>query len=308
MKKIVQLALLLLSGVLSVPAWCSDSPPQVVVSIKPIHALVAGVMEDVAEPQLLVKGAGSPHGYVLRPSEAQALAQADLVIWVGHQLEGFLEKPLTTVGRKARQMELADILAAELLPFREGGSWEGHAHEAKYHQHVATQMNPHFWLSPPLANRFVQQVASTLIEIDPRHRDTYQQNHERLVQRLDDLHARLAAKLAPVKEIPYLVFHDAYQYFEAAYDLNAVGSITVDPERKPGARRILEMRKKIKDLQARCVFSEPQFEPRLVATIIEGTGAKTGELDPIGAELTVGPESYFQLMNKLADDLLKGLR
>ena len=112
----------------------------------------------------------------------------------------------------------------------------------------------------------------------------------------------------PVKEIPYIVFHAAYQYFETAYGLNAVGSITIDPERRPGAKRMLEIRQKIKQLNARCVFSEPQFESRLVATVIEGTGAKTGILDPLGADLPAGPEAYFQLMTRLADNLYEGLK
>lgn len=309
MKKIILFCSLLFCSLLfcSGLAWGAESPA-VVVSIKPIHALVAGVMRGVAEPYLLVKGAGSPHGYALRPSEARALARADLIVWVGPQLESFLDKPLTTVGKNARQLQLVDALASELLPFREGGSWDAHVHEPDRDRSGARQRNPHFWLSPILAKQLVQKTAAALIEIDPLHREIYQQNSERLRQRLDTLHARLAAKLAPVKAIPYLVFHDAYQYFEAAYRLSAVGSITVNPERKPGARRILEMRQKIETLQARCVFSEPQFEPRLVATIIEGTGAKSGELDPIGAELEAGSESYFLLMNALADDLLAGLR
>jgi len=145
-------------------------------------------------------------------------------------------------------------------------------------------------------------------EIDPAHREHYQNNAERLKRRLDELHRQLKPRLAPVSKIPYVVFHDAYQYFEAAYGLNAVGSITVDPERQSGARRIGEMREKIKELRARCVFSEPQFMPRLVATIIEGTGARTGVLDPLGAELPAGPESYFRLLKALADNLLEGLR
>lgn len=289
-----------------------QSAPQVVVSIKPIQALVAGVMHGVAEPRLLIKRGGSPHGYVLRPSEARALFHADLIVWVGSQLESFLKKPLATLGSKARQLELAVELEAQLLPVREGGSWETH----KHHAETATQheldgqgeVNPHLWLSPLLAKQIVATTATALGEIDPAHHVSYQRNAEQLNQRLDVLHSQLQSKLAPVKNIPYVVFHDAYQYFESAYGLNVVGSLTVDPERQPGARRILEMRNKIKDLKARCVFSEPQFEPRLVATIIAGTGAGTGVLDPLGAALPAGPESYFQLMHALADNLVAGLR
>lgn len=298
--------------------------PNVVASIKPIHALVAGVMQGVAEPRLLVKG-GSPHGYVLRPSEARALANADLVVWVGHELEGFLEKPLATLGKQARQLALLETLHDQLLPLREGGAWEEHAHEETTEHHhpqhaevepaadhpdhpAAGERNAHLWLSPRLAMQIVAQAADLLSEIDPAHRDRYQENARQLRERLASLDRRLADRLAPVKAVPYIVFHDAYQYFETAYGLNVVGSITLDPERQPGARRISEIRAKIKTLNARCVFSEPQFEPRLVATIIEGTGARSGVLDPLGAELPTGPDSYFQLLDQLADNLLVGLR
>ena len=292
-------------------AWAIEAPPRVVASIKPIHALVAGVMQGIAEPQLLVK-TGSPHGYVLRPSEAQALARADLIVWVGEDLEGFLAKPLSTLGRNARQLELMKVLAPDLLPLRRGGSWESHghndAHQPDLHRHKGAALNPHLWLSPKLAERVVALVAADLSRLDPARQERYQQNAEQLQQRLAKLDRALAAELAPVREIPFVVFHDAYQYFEAAYGLNAVGSITIDPDRKPGVKRLLEMRRKIKRLNARCVFSEPQFEPKLVATIIEGTGAKTGQLDPVGAELEPGVESYFQLLTRLANDLLAGLR
>ena len=316
MKKIILVfTLLLFAGV----SWGAESPT-VVVSIKPIHSLVAGVMEGVGEPQLLIK-TGSPHGYIQRPSEAQALAKADLVVWVGHRLESFLEKPLTTLGRSARQLELSELLESEMLPVREGGSWEthshvhdgdeheGHGHDGhEHHAHGHGELDQHIWLSPMLAQRIVAVVAAELSSVDPGNSKVYTVNAARLTERLQQLDAELKTRLAPVRDIPYLVFHAAYQYFEAAYDLNAIGSISVDPERKPGAKRLLELREKIKQLNARCVFSEPQFEPRLVATVIEGTGARAGELDPIGAELKPGAESYFQLLTKLADDLLEGLR
>jgi len=178
----------------------------------------------------------------------------------------------------------------------------------EHQAHAGQQLNPHLWLSPKLAKQVVEVTATVLSEIDPPHQGAYRKNAERLFERLKQLDERLRAELAPVSEVPYLVFHDAYQYFEAVYHLNAVGSVTIDAERKPGIKRLLEMRDKIRRLNARCVFSEPQFEPKLVATIIEGTGARTGVLDPLGAKLSPGPESYFQLLDALADNLVRGLR
>ena len=289
--------------------------PKVVVSIKPLHSLVAGVMEGVGDPQLLIGRGGSPHGYVLRPSEARLLAEAQLVVWVGPRLEGFLEKPLSTLGANARQLVLAEALESKLLPLRKGGGWDRHVHDhdeqasepAVHPENDLEGHDQHLWLDPRLAKQIVEKTAAVLADIDPIHQQQYQKNAARLKERLDGLHAQLETKLAPVRHIPYVVFHDAYQYFEAAYGLNAVGSLTIDPERTSGARRIQEIRKKIRALNARCVFSEPQFEPRLVATVIEGTGAKTGVLDPLGADLTAGPESYFVLLNAMADNLAAGL-
>lgn len=301
-------------GLLSAPLTTSaqSSAPQVVVSIKPIHALTAAIMQGVAEPKLLISGGGSPHGYVLRPSEARALAKADLIIWVGHQLESFLEKPLTTLGHQARQLELLEALQPHLLKSRTGGQWEEQAPHAsptgEDEHHAGQTLNPHLWLDPLLAKQIVATLTDSLVATDPAHRAQYRRNAARLQERLDALHAQLSSKLAAVKDIPYIVFHDAYQYFESAYGLRSIGSISIDPERKPGAKRIRQMREKIVQLNARCVFSEPQFEPRLLATIIEGTGARTATLDPLGATLAPGPESYFQLLNNLADDLLHGLR
>lgn len=296
-------------------AMAADAPA-VVISIKPIHALVAGLMQGVAEPELLVKGGGSPHGYSLRPSQARALANADLVVWVGPQLESFLSKPLATLASKAHQLELLETIEGPLLALRKGGAWEGHAHghDAEHHgqedEHQGYEMaavNTHIWLSPLLAKQIVAHTAQVLSRIDPAHQGEYAQNAAQLQDRLDQLHRQLKNRLAPVKSVPYVVFHDAYHYFENAYGLNAVGSITLDPQRAPGAKRIADMRTKIKDLHARCVFSEPQFKPQLVQTVIEGTNARSGTLDPLGSQLPEQAESYFALMNQLVDNLLAGL-
>ncbi|MCD6580925.1 MAG: zinc ABC transporter substrate-binding protein [Desulfuromusa sp.] len=297
------------------PVWAAESPaPKVVVSIKPLHSLVAGVMQGVGEPLLLVKK-GSPHGYVLRPSEARALANAQLVVWVGHELESFLEKPLSTLGHKAHQLELSEQLNEYLLPKRQGGIWEKpeHQHHSKekpagHDSQLQKNADLHLWLDPVLAKQIVTLTSDALTEIDPAHRSLYQTNTVVMIEKLDRLNQTLKKQLEPVKDISYIVFHAAYQYFETAYSLNAVGSITIDPERRPGAKRMVEIRQKIKQLNARCVFSEPQFESRLVATVIEGTGAKTGILDPLGADLQSGPEAYFQLMTRLADNLCEGLK
>ena len=307
-KNILPILFLLFVFVTTTIADAETGEPKVVVSIKPIHSLVTGVMKGVAEPTLLVSGGGSPHGYVLRPSEASALANGKLIIWVGHALESFLQKPMQTLAKDARSIELLDVLESDLLPVREGGNWDEHNHNEHHHGHETADANPHLWLNPKLAQKIVSVTAEALGDLDAENRTRYADNANRLIERLAQLDQGLKTKLEAVKDSPYIVFHDAYQYFEEAYHLNAVGSLTVSPERKPGAKRILEIRDKIKSSGALCVFSEPQFEPRLVRTLTEGMNVRTGVLDPLGADLPAGEESYFMLMNNLADNLVKGLR
>jgi zinc transport system substrate-binding protein len=286
--------------------------PRVLVTIKPIHALVAGVMAGVGEPDLLIKGAGSPHDYSLRPSDAKLLSRAELVVRVGEDFETFLNKSLATLAGQARVLTLAGLPGIALLPAREGGVWEGHGHEGEtgegQHDPGHAEKNLHLWLDPQNGRAIVAGVVKVLADMDPANGERYRQNGANLDRRLVELDQRLARQLQPLADRPFVVFHDAYPYLEKRYNLRAVGSITVSPERAVGARRLSEIRAKIKESQARCVFSEPQFEPKLVAMLIEGTGAGTGVLDPEGAGLTPGPEAYFQLLDGLGRSLFNCLK
>lgn len=165
----------------------------------------------------------------------------------------------------------------------------------------------HIWLDPDNARAMAAAIAEALIEADPDNSGVYRANREILVRKLDQLDKEMTSDLASVKDKPFIVFHDAYQYMERQFGLNAVGSITVSPERQPGAQRLSEMREKITELGAVCIFAEPQFEPRLVGVVAEGTQAKTGTLDPLGADLEYGPEMYFTLMRGNAEALLNCL-
>ncbi len=275
--------------------------PKVVASIKPVHSLVAAVMEGVAEPALIVRGAASPHTYAMKPSDARALAAADLVFWVGPELEGFLAKPLEANARKAQAVELLEAPGIALLDAREGGAWDAHGHgHAHGHKNAHEEVNTHIWLDPGNARAMVAAIAEALSAKDPANAAAYKVNADRTVRSIDALDAELKAALAPVAGKPFVVFHDAYQYFEAHYGLNGVGAITVNPERRPSAKRLSEIRARITGLGAACVFAEPQFEPALVDTIVEGTGAKKGVLDPEGADLKDGPGLYPVLMRNIA--------
>jgi zinc transport system substrate-binding protein len=296
-------------------AGAAADAPRVVVSIKPVHSLVAGVMDGVGDPDLLIKGGDSPHTYSLRPSEAQALQEADVVFWIGEDLEGFLARPLQTLPREAALVALHEADGVRLLAGREGGSWEVHAHASVHadahehghgeheHAHDHEGADMHIWLDPHNAQAMVARIAETLSTMDPQNEEKYASNATVLRQRLAELDTRLRDQLGPVQNHSYIVFHDAYRYFEDRYNLNAVGSITVTPEQQPGAQRLYEIRSRIVETGAKCVFNEPQFEPALVGTLTEGTQARSGVLDPLGAELAPGPDAYFDLMDQLARSL-----
>jgi zinc transport system substrate-binding protein len=301
---------LLAASMLARPAL---GAPAVVVSIKPVHSLVAAIMKDVAEPGLVLKGAGSPHTYQMKPADAELLQEADIVFWIGPDLEKFLEKPLESLGDKARRVELEDAPGLTLLRPRESGTFEHHDHGDGEHSakaeagHEDEERDAHVWLNTGNAKVLARTIADTLAEADPVNAGRYRANLTALDTKLDALSTELKATLEPVKDKPFVVFHDAYQYFEAEYGVNVAGSITVSPEHLPGAARISEIHDKLKSLAASCVFAEPQFEPKLVNVVIEGTTAKTGTLDPEGATLDAGPDLYFDLMRSIAGSIRKCL-
>ncbi len=276
--------------------------PQVATSIKPVDDLVRAVMEGVGEPVLLIPPGSSPHTYALRPSERLAAEKADVLFWIGPEVEPALAKLTHSLPKETRIVTLSAIPGMQLLPARTGGDWERKRHAEDGHAHGGS-FDGHLWLSPANARVIVRSAAETLSALDPEHAARYAANAEQALRRLEALQEEIEAMLAPVKDKPFIVFHDAFQYFEHAFGLRAVGSILISPEATPGARRVSEMRAKIESLGAVCVFAEPQFEPRLVQTLIEGTPARAGTLDPLGAHLPAGLDGYEQLLRNLARDL-----
>ncbi len=276
--------------------------PQVVVSIKPLHSLVAGVTDGVSEPELLLAAGDSPHTYSMRPSEARAVRSADLVVHVSPHMEAFLERALDARGDRQSVLAAADLDGIELLGGRDGEAWGEHGHD--HGNDDAHRRDYHIWLDPRNAQTITAAVAERLAELDPEHADTYRDNAEAQKQRLSELEADLNQRLEPVRGRPYVVFHDAYQYFEQRFGLEAVGAVTIHPEQPPGARHLNELRGQIRELGAVCVFSEPQFEPAIVRSLVRGLDARPGELDPLGAGLEPGPKAYFQLLERLADGFL----
>lgn len=281
-------------------AWSRADVPQVVVTLKPIHALVSGVMQGVGEPSLLLTGGESPHTYSLKPSQVKQLHQAQLIVWVGSAIESFLVKPLQTVPKEVRQLGLLEIQGLHLHKARQGGIWEDeHAHHADETTDKA-HLDQHIWLDPRNAQLIVLAVSTQLQQLDPVHSNRYLENATRLNARLDALDKSLMQQLQPVRKTALMVFHDAYQYFEERYGLNVVGAVSISPENRPSAKRLHQLRERIQNAQVRCVFSEPQFEPSLITPLIENTQVKRGVLDPNGMDLAVGSEAYFSLLMNLA--------
>ena len=443
----------------------ANADVSVVTSIKPVHSLVSNVMQGVGSPTVIIEGAGSPHTYSLKPSQAKQLQDADLVFWMGDELETFLEGPIQNIAKNAKSIKLIESHGLKKIKFREGGmfdehddhndhgdhddhghgehafEWAGvfdlpagsynwtfakvngdyadpamrmvilksgdieaseekaeallssddtktkqhddklvagevayvlsfdeakktttfkveieadgqfafftehmpfefedkehffkdasgndvepiaqepdtdnhaHGHDDHGHDkhakdnhddHGHGEFDPHVWLDPINAKAIVHEIEEALVKADPKNAKKYEANADRIAEDLDQLVKALRAQLEPVQEKGFIVFHDAYQYFEQRFGVSAIGSITVSPEVMPGAERVSDLRNKIRDLKATCVFSEPQFEPKLVTTLVKGTGARTGVLDPLGASMTKGPDLYFQLVREMARSL-----
>ena len=291
----------------------------VVVTIKPLHSLVAGVMSGVGEPILLVRGAASPHGYTLRPSDIALLGNADLVVWVGASLETALRQTFNDQAERVPTVAVLDIPGMILRPDRRGTQWQSHEHyEEEPHgdetvepetrtqaaPNARPDTDPHLWLDPVNAQTFVSAMVTALSRADPENARAFARNGRKLHARLGSLDREIGSQVEPINGLSYLVFHDAYQYFERRYRLSPAGSVTVHPEDAPTARRIVEIQRLVRGSEAKCIFSEPQFRSKMVQTLIRDTGAEHGTLDPIGLDLSPGPELYFSLLRNLAGSIV----
>ncbi len=301
------------------PQIAAAAEPRVVVTIKPIHALVAQVMLGVAQPLLIVDGAASPHTFSLKPSAARAINDAGVFIRISEAMEPFTRKVASALPATVKLVSLTDAPGVNVLPQRQGGTFEKHEHhelghepshdgdEAGHDHHddgAAAESDSakdgHIWLDPSNAKAIVAYVAKVLSEAYPESAPAFAANAAAVTIKLEAMTARLESELGPYKDRPFIVFHDATQYFEARFGLAAAGSITVTPDVQPSAKRLTAVRLKIVSLGAACVFSEPGFQPDLVAAVTEGTAARAGRLDPEGLTLAAGPEMYFDLMDKMA--------
>ena len=307
----------------------------VVTSIKPLHSLTSYIMEGVGEPDLIIDGVASPHNFQIKPSHAKMLQKADLVIWVGEDLESFLPSALKSIPKNAVVFELLDQSGLKKLKFREKNIFEGHddhdehghdehakkeddhddhGHDEKAkkeddhddhghdeHGHAHGEYDPHIWLDPSNAKVIVKKITNQLSKIDKDNSSVYKANSKKLLKDLDGLIKEVKNEIN--KDASFVVFHDAYQYFEKRFGINVIGALTVNPDVMPGAEQLSEIREVIEHEKAKCIFSEPQFNPNIINSIASDTGVKTGVLDPLGANIDKGKAMYFQLIKDMSSSL-----
>ena len=301
--------------------------PNVAADIAPVHSLVSRVMDGIGAPKLVVQSGASPHGYRLRPSEAKALQDADLVFWMGEELTPWLDGALKTLASKASITTLMDQEGVILHDFRESVLFEAHDHsdhddEKDHDDHDDDKdhddhdddkdhddhddhggHDPHSWLSPENAKLWLNIIASKLSVSDPENAATYFMNAAAGQTEIEEMITEVSATLKPVQGGKFVVFHDAYQYFENDFDFYASGAISLSDASDPSPARVAKIQKRIRDEGIQCILAEPQFKRGLVATVMEGSEATASVIDPLGADLKTGPKLYTQLIINMAKTL-----
>ena len=294
-----------------------------VATIKPIHSLLASVMEGVGTPSLIVEGSNSPHNFTLKPSHATMLEEADIIFWVGEDLELFLEKPLESLAKDAKKISLLELPSIQKLKFREsnihdehhghedeheGHDDEHHGHEDEHEEddknhdeHMHGEFDAHVWLDPMNAQAIVLEMAHELSKIDSTNKDIYELNAQKLTSSLDALMER-ANQIIPEKP-SFIVFHDAYQYFENRFGIRSEGALTLNPDVLPGAKQIAEIQELIEHENVKCIFSEPQYNPKIIEVLAEDMNVSTGIIDPLGASIDKGPSMYNSLILDISNSL-----
>ena len=277
-------------------------PPRIVASIKPVHSLVAGITQGVTEPKLLISSNQSPHHYSLRPSERRMLAEADLVFWIGPTMESFMPRILGSLEDKNKAISLIQTQNLKLLASRQAGytdEHDEHQHEA-HHEH--SKIDAHIWLNTHNVDILIDAITLHIVRIDPEHQPQYEANSRQLHHQIAQLRKTLQQSLNAVKA-PFLTYHDGYQYFENEFNLNNAGFIT-NSELQPGARRISELKKVIKEQRIECIFYDAPTEPPMLKSLLASSKADAFMLDPVGILIPPGKNAWFETMHSLAKQFI----
>ncbi|MBE9639425.1 zinc ABC transporter substrate-binding protein [Salipiger mangrovisoli] len=304
--------------------------PKVVTDIAPVQGLVASVMGELGTPELLIPAGASPHSHALKPSEARALQQADAIFWIGEELSPDLARKIDSIAAGSSAVALFDLPGTRHLQARNdvlfaepGGDHDhdddhgghgdhdhedhedhahedhdDHGHDAEGHHHEGD--DPHAWLSVDNAATWLSAIAETLATLDPDNAQTYAANAEAAQARIAEARTRAEAILAPARDSNFVVFHDAFQYYEDSFGLTVLGAISLSDATAPSPARLDALRDALKGAATACVFAEPQFDPRLIAAVTEGAGTPVAELDPLGARIEPGPGFYPALIEDMA--------
>ena len=308
---------------------------KVVTTIKPLHSLISRIMESRGEPQLIIEGTNNPHTFVFKPSHAEMLEEADIVFWIGEDLEAFMEKPLDSLAKNAKKIAFMESDSIEKLRFREENIFDdhdghedeheghddhddhdghkdddhddhddhdGHEDEHEGHDdHNHGEFDAHIWLDPENAKEMVKIIRDELIKIDPEGQRQYSVNTAGATLELDNLINNVEKELS--KDISYVVFHDAYQYFETRFGVTSAGALTLNPDVLPGAKQIADIQDLIRDKGIKCIFSEPQYNPKIIETLGNDMNISTGVMDPLGAFIDAGPTMYVELINGITNSI-----
>ena len=302
---------------------------KVVTTIKPLHSLISRIMETRGEPQLIIEGTNNPHTFVFKPSHAKMIEEADIVFWIGEDLEAFMEKPLNSLAKDTKKIAFMDSESIEKLKFREENIFDDHddhddhdghkdddhddhddhdGHDDEHDDHAGHhdghnhgEFDVHIWLDPENAKEMVKIIRDELIKIDPEGQRQYSVNAAGATLELDNLINNVEKELS--KDISYIVFHDAYQYFETRFGVKSAGALTLNPDVLPGAKQIADIQDLISDKGIKCIFSEPQYNPKIIETLGNDMNISTGVMDPLGAFIDAGPTMYVELINGIANSI-----
>ena len=324
-------------AVLFAGSLAANAEIKVVTTIKPLHSLISNVMDGVGEPSLIIEGSTSPHSFVLKPSHAKMIEQADIIFWIGEDIETFMEKPLESIAKNAKKISFMELTSIEKLKFREENIFDhddhedhghgedkdhddhghgekkdhddhghgedkdhddhGHGHEGHHHG----EFDGHIWLDPANAKEMLHEIAHELADLDPDNASKYESNADQAILSIDKMIKEIDGNVN--KDAKFIVFHDAYQYFEKRFGVMTAGALTLNTDVLPGAKQISEIQEVIAERDIKCIFSEPQFNPKIIETIAQDTGIKTGVLDPLGSIFDANKMQYFKLINDLGNKL-----
>ncbi|MFM5012909.1 zinc ABC transporter substrate-binding protein ZnuA [Aeromonas veronii] len=280
---------------------------EVLTTIKPLGFIAAAITEGVSEPEVLLPTGASPHDFSLRPSDVRSIREADLVVWVGPELEGFMSKPLAN---HPHVLTLTQVPGMPLFNYATKDSHDGHQHDDHaahdhgdegHEGHHHEGIDPHIWLGPMQAKVIAAAIASELGKQDPANKARYEANLAAFTAKVDARDKVIAGQMKAVNQKGYFVFHEAYGYWERHYGMSSKGHFTVSPERRPGAKTLVEIRKALEEKQASCIYAEPQFSPAVIESVARNTGARVLLLDEVGEQVPLGPEGYPQFMDQLAN-------